>query len=319
MTTFGYVLSSEEWNPHDLMWQSALAQDAGFDSLAISDHFHPWNDQQGASPFVWTVIGAVAARVELPIATHVTCPLIRMHPAIVAHAAATAALLCDGRFVLGVGSGEALNEQVLGSPWPVTATRLEMLAEAVEVMRALWTGAVVTHHGRHYTVEHARLYSRPEHPVPVYVSGFGPKSTELAGRIADGFVSTKPSADALATFDSAGGAGKPKQGAVKVCYGPDREEAVKTAHRLWVNAGLPGELAQELRTPEHLMQASQLVTPDQIGSAISCGPDLDDHLRAIQPYLDAGYDEVLISQVGPRQEEFFRFAADELLPALRGQ
>ncbi|HZY28853.1 MAG TPA: TIGR03557 family F420-dependent LLM class oxidoreductase [Jiangellaceae bacterium] len=317
MTRFGYVLSSEEWNPGDLVAQAVMAADAGFESLGISDHFHPWNDEQGSSPFVWSVIGALSREVDLPVATHVTCPTIRIHPAIIAQAAATASLLLGGRFVLGVGSGEALNEQVLGERWPLADERLEMLEEAIEVMRALWSGEVVTHHGHHYTVEHARLYSKPDQPIPVYVSAFGPEAIDLAGRIGDGYVSTAPSSESVAAFDEAGGRGKPKQAGAKVCYGPDRDAAVKTAHRLWPTNGLAGQLSQDLRTPEHFMQATQNVTVEQIGSNLPCGPDLQVHHDAIQAYVDAGFDEVLISQIGPLQEEFFRFAAQELLPSLR--
>jgi G6PDH family F420-dependent oxidoreductase len=314
---FGCFLASEEWGPDDLVRQAVMAQEAGFETIGISDHFHPWNDEQGQSPFVWGVIGALSREVDLPVSTHVTCPTIRIHPAIVAHAAATASLQLGGNFVLGLGSGEALNEQVLGDRWPLAAERLEMLEEAIEVMRALWTGDVVTHHGRRYTVEHARLYSAPESAVPVYISAFGPEAADLAGRVGDGFVTTKPDKETIKKFEQAGGRGKPKQASVKLCYGPDRDEAVKTAHRLWANTGLSGELAQELRTPEHFMQASELVDPESIGSKLSCGPDLEEHRKTVQEYLDAGLDEVFIGQIGPWQREFYRFAESDLLPSLR--
>lgn len=319
MTTFGYNLACEEWGPADLVRNAVEAQEAGFESLGISDHFHPWTDEQGSSPFVWGVIGALSREVDIPISTHVTAPTVRVHPAIVAQAAATAALQCAGGFTLGVGTGEALNEQVLGDRWPLADERLAMLDEAVAVMRALWTGEVVTHRGPHYTVEHARLYTPPEQPVPVYVSGFGPDAIALAGRIGDGFVSTAPSVESVEQFRKAGGEGKPAQAGTKVCYGPDRAEAVATAHRLWPNSGLPGQLAQDLRTPEHIMQASSLVSREQIASKIPCGPDPVEHVEAVQEYVRAGFDEVLIAQVGPLQEDFFRFAAAELLPALREQ
>jgi len=317
VTRFGCFLASEEWGPDDLVRQAVMAQEAGFETIGISDHFHPWNDEQGQSPFVWGVIGAVSHAVDLPVSTHVTCPTVRIHPAIVAHAAATASLQLDGNFVLGVGSGEALNEQVLGDRWPLAAERLEMLEEAIEIMRALWTGEVVTHHGPHYTVEHARLYSAPESAIPVYISAFGPEATELAGRVGDGFVTTKPDKEAIKAFEEAGGQGKPKQASVKLCYGPDRDEAVKTAHRLWANTGLVGEMAQELRTPEHFMQASELVDPESIGSKLSCGPDLEEHRKTVQEYVDSGLDEIFIGQIGPLQKEFYRFAEKELLPSLR--
>ena len=188
----GYFLSSEEHGPLDLVQQAQMAADAGIGSVWISDHFHPWLDEQGQSPFVWSVIGAVAATTPLAVTTAVTCPTMRIHPAIVAHAAATAAVMLDGRFELGVGTGENLNEHVLGDRWPTTDERLDMLEEAIEVMRLLWTGEEVSHRGRHYTVENARLYTVPAAPPPVVMSAFGPKATDVAARVADGFVSTSP-------------------------------------------------------------------------------------------------------------------------------
>ena len=184
----GYFLSSEEWGPHDLISQAVKAEQAGFEGLWISDHYHPWNDEQGHSPFVWSVIGAIAQATEsMKVTTAVTCPTVRIHPAIIAQAAATSAVLLDGRFCLGLGSGEALNEHILGGRWPGADERLEMLEEAVEVIRALWQGGVQHHRGRHYRVEHARVYDLPEPAPPIVLSGFGPKSVKLAARIGDGY------------------------------------------------------------------------------------------------------------------------------------
>ena len=188
----GLFLSSEEFGPRELVDLAIRGEQAGFSGLWISDHYHPWIDEQGHSPFVWSTIGAIAQATDLPLGTGVTCPTIRMHPAIVAHAAATSAILLEGRFTFGVGSGEALNEHVLGDRWPTADERLEMLEEAVDVMRKLWTGEVVDHHGRHYTVENARIYDTPDTPPPVLVSGFGPKAIRLAARIGEGFVTTSP-------------------------------------------------------------------------------------------------------------------------------
>ena len=196
----GYFLSCEEYSPAQLIQQAQLAEQAGFESLWISDHFHPWNDEQGQSPFVWSMIGALSQACSLPITTAVTCPMVRTPPAIVAQAAATSAVLTGGRFTLGVGSGEALNEHVMGDRWPDAEVRLEMLEEAVEVMRELWAGEFVDHHGTHYTVENARIYTRPDSPPPVYVSGFGPKACELAGRIGDGYITTSPDEDLIKAF-----------------------------------------------------------------------------------------------------------------------
>ena len=227
----GYFLSSEEYSPGQLIDQARLAEEAGFDALWISDHYHPWNDAQGQSSFVWSMIGAIAQTCRLPVTTAVTCPTVRIHPAIVAQAAATSNVLLDGRFVLGVGSGEALNEHVTTSRWPNIDVRLDMLEEAVAIMRELWSGDYVTYHGQHYSVENARIYTRAEQPPPVYVSGLGPKAAELAGRIGDGFVTTQPDREMLQRFRDSGGDGKPAQAGYKVCWSNDEETAVATAHR----------------------------------------------------------------------------------------
>jgi G6PDH family F420-dependent oxidoreductase len=237
---------------------------------------------------------------------------------VVAQAAATAAVQCRGGFTLGVGSGEALNEHVLGDRWPSAPERLEMLEEAVEVMRALWTGDEVSHRGKHYTVENARLYTLPPSPVPVYVSAFGPKAVELAGRIGDGLCSTIPDESLVSGFRSAGGEGKPAQAGFKVCHAPSAEEAARTAHRLWPNEQLPGELAQVLPTPRHFEQASTLVTEEMVASALPLGPDPQPYVDAVREYADAGYDEVYVSQIGPDQEAFFSFWAESVAPALTG-
>jgi G6PDH family F420-dependent oxidoreductase len=266
---------------------------------------------------VWTVLGGIGhATRALRITTAVTCPTLRTHPAIVAQAAATTATLLPGRFALGVGSGEALNEHILGDRWPRAAIRLEMLEEAVEIIRELWTGRVVNHRGRHYEVDHARIYSRPDEPPPIYVSGFGPKAIALAGRIGDGYVNTSPDADMLAAYRDAGGRG-PAQGGMKVCWAESEAQARRTAHRIWPNEVLPGELAQVLPTPEHFEQASSLATEDMVAEAVPCGPDPERHAAAIQEYLDAGYDEVYVQQIGSDQEGFLRFYEREILPRFR--
>jgi G6PDH family F420-dependent oxidoreductase len=236
----GYFLSSEEWGPRDLVELAVKAERAGFEGLWISDHYHPWSDQQGHSPFVWSVIGAIAQATEQKVTTAVTCPTVRIHPAVIAQAAATASLLLDGRFCLGVGSGEALNEHILGVRWPEADERLEMLEEAVHVIRMLWQGGTHNHHGRHYRVERARVYDLPGEPPPILVSGFGPKAIDVAARIGDGFVTVGPDADAVTRFrDRRPRAEGLVQGGIKVCWGSDEGQARKTAHRLWAIDGLP--------------------------------------------------------------------------------
>jgi G6PDH family F420-dependent oxidoreductase len=307
----GYFLSCEEFGPRDLVEQAKRAEQAGFHALWISDHYHPWNDEQGHSPLVWSVIGALSEATGLPVTTGVTCPTVRIHPAIVAQAAATSAVMLEGRFNLGVGSGEALNEHILGDRWPEADVRLEMLEEAVEVMRTLWQGGQRSHHGRHYTVENARVYDLPERPPPVLVSGFGPKAVKLAAKIGDGFCTTAPDKDAIGLYRSEGGRG-PVHAGTKVCFMDDEDEAMKTVLRLWPNEGLPGELAQVLPTPAHFEQACELVRPDHISSPV--GPDLDRHAESLQQYADAGVDELFVQQIGPEQEAFFTTWAREILP-----
>lgn len=311
MTEIGLFLSSEEHDPKSLVAQARRGEEAGFSAVLISDHFHPWIDEQGESPFVWSVIGAIAASTRQRVTTGVTCPTVRIHPAVVAQAAATCQLLLDGGFGLGIGSGEALNEHILGDRWPAVATRLEMLEEAVEVMRSLWTGHLTTHRGRHYQVENARLYSCPDTPPPVYVSAFGPESLEVAARIGDGLVTTQPDADAVRRYRELGGKGK-TIAAVKICWAEDEESAIKTAHRLWRSEQLPGQLNQELALPSHIEQAAQLVTEEMVADSISCGPDPQKHADAIAAYLEAGFDEVYVNQIGDDQEGFFRLFENEL-------
>jgi G6PDH family F420-dependent oxidoreductase len=315
MATYGFALSSEDWGPNELVDQARRAERAGFEFACISDHFHPWTDAQGSSPFVWTVIGGIAAVTDrIRLGTGVTCPTVRTHPAIIAQAAATAATMLPGRFFLGVGSGENLNEHILGDHWPPVGVRHQMLEEAVEVIRLLWQGGLRSHHGRHYTVENARIYVLPDEPPPIIVSAFGPEATETAARIGDGWWNTSPDAGLLGRYREAGGHGKPTYGQVKVCWAEDEAEARRTAHRLWPNLGIPGQLSQELALPAHFEQASQLVTEDAVAEKVVCGPDPDRYLSMIGSFVEAGFDHVYLHQIGPDQEGFFRFWERELAP-----
>jgi G6PDH family F420-dependent oxidoreductase len=311
----GYFLSSEEFDPRELIRQARMAEDAGFQGLWISDHYHPWNDQQGHSGFVWSTIGAIAqATSRMKLTTAVTCPTMRIHPAVIAQAAATCAVLLDRRFALGLGSGEALNEHILGDRWPAVDTRLEMLEEAVQVIRTLWQGGMQSHRGHHYQVENARIYDLPERTPPILISGFGPKATRLAAKIGDGYCTVGPDAEAVESFRNEAGAGKPVAGGMKACVAKDEEEARETVHRLWPNEGLPGELAQILPTPAHFEQASEMVSAEQASQDVPCGPDPERQLEAIRSYADAGFDELYIQQIGPDQERFFELYANEILP-----
>ncbi|MDQ0687472.1 G6PDH family F420-dependent oxidoreductase [Streptomyces achromogenes] len=316
MPEYGYFLACEEFAPADLVEQARMAEQAGFQALWISDHYHPWNGAQGQSPFVWSVIGALSEAVSLPIETAVTCPTVRMHPAVVAQAAATAAVMTNGRFRLGVGSGEALNEHILGDAWPPANVRLEMLEEAVQVMRRLFTGEEVSHYGAHYTVENARLYTVPDEPIPIDVSGFGPKATSLASRVGDGYITMMPDEPMVEQFRKGGGGAGLVSGGTKVCYGADRAEAVRTVRRLWSNQLLPGEMAQILPTPSHFEQLDPLVSEEMVGENTVCGDDPDEHLAALTAFSDAGFDRVYVGQIGPEQRGFFDFYRTKVLPGL---
>jgi G6PDH family F420-dependent oxidoreductase len=314
----GYFLSSEEWGPRELVAQAVKAEQAGFEGLWISDHYHPWNDEQGHSPFVWSTIGAIAQATDaMKLTTAVTCPTIRIHPAIVAQAAATSAVLLEGRFCLGLGSGEALNEHILGDRWPGADERLEMLEEAVDVIRTLWQGGIQDYRGRHYRVEHARVYDMSDRPPPIVISGFGSKSVELAARIGDGYCTVGPDADAVKQFRSQAATGTLIQGGLKVCWGEDEAQARTLVHRLWPNDALPGELAQILPTPQHFEQASTLVSEDALTANMACGPDIERHVEAITAYTDAGFDELYVNQIGPDQDAFFAAYRDRVLPRAR--
>jgi G6PDH family F420-dependent oxidoreductase len=314
----GYSLSSEEHDPLALVRHAERAEDVGFPFALISDHFHPWLDRQGESSFVWTVIGGIAkATHRLRLGTGVTCPMMRIHPAIIAQAAATAAAMMPERFFLGVGTGENLNEHILADRWPSAGIRLEMLEEAVAVIRKLWQGGMQSHRGRYFTVENARIYTLPDELPPILVAASQKTATELAARIGDGFIGTTPSRELVERFDHAGGSGKPRYGHLSVCWAKSEAEARTIAHQWWPNAAAPGPTKQELPLPDDFEAVVKDVTPDQVAKEIVCGPDPEKHLGAIREYFDAGYDHVYVHQVGPDQEGFFRFYEREILPHFR--
>jgi coenzyme F420-dependent glucose-6-phosphate dehydrogenase len=311
----GYALSSEEHRPLDLVRHAQLAEEAGFSFALVSDHFHPWVDRQGHSPFVWGVLGGIAAVTDqLQIGTGVTCPTMRIHPAIVAQAAATAASMLPGRFFLGVGTGENLNEHVLGDRWPPPDLRLDMLEEAVALMRELWAGELTTRRGTHYTVERARIYTLPDDPIPVMIAAGAPEAAKLAGRIGDGLVGTSPEAELLELFEEAGGEGKPRYGQLTVCYAESEQDARRTAREVWPNAALKGTLSQELPTPSDFEAAAEMITEDDVAELVVCGPDAERHVELIEEYARAGYDHVYVHQIGPEQEAFIDFFKSDVMP-----
>ena len=317
MIEFGYALSSEEHGPVELVGNASKAEETGFEFAMVSDHFHPWTGVQGHSPFVWSVIGGIARETKrLRLGTGVTCPTVRIHPAIIAQAAATSGALMGGRFFLGVGAGENLNEHVVGEGWPAPDERLAMLEEAIEVLRLLWQGGTQTHRGDFFDVEQACIYTLPDEPVQIGVAAGKPKAAELAGRVGDAFINVAPDEEAIKTFEDAGGKGKPKYGQITLCWAESEGAGAKTACEIWPNAALGGDLTYELPLPEHFEQATEDVTPEDVAEAIPCGPDPDRYVEDIRTYEQAGYTHIYFHQIGPDQDGFFRFWTDELAPRL---
>jgi coenzyme F420-dependent glucose-6-phosphate dehydrogenase len=315
----GFALSSEEHGPLELIRLAARAEAAGFSFAMISDHFHPWTDHQGNSPFVWSVLGGIAqATSRIRVGTSVTCPTVRIHPAIIAQAAATTALMFEGRFFLGVGSGENLNEHILGVGWPPVTIRLEMLEEAVQVIRTLWTGGLQNHRGTYYRVENAKIYNLPPQPPAIFVAAGGKKAAALAGRIGDGLISVSPDRLTVDVFTAAGGGSKGKLGQAKVCYAPSEAAAVKTVLEWWPTVGVAGPLNSELPLPSHFEAAARGITEQEVSRLVVCGPDPERHVAEVRKFVDAGFDQVYIHQIGRDQEGFFHFYEKELRPRLSG-
>ena len=266
------------------------------------------------------MIGALSQNLErLRLGTGVTCPLIRIHPAIVAQAAATAAVLMPGRFFLGLGTGEYLNEHITGEIWPPASQRLEMLEEAIEVIRLLWQGGWRSHYGKHYTVRDAQIYTLPEVLPPICVAASKPGAARLAGRVADGLISFEPDSELTRNFDQAGGKDKPKFGQVTVCYAQSEEDAARVVLERWPNAGIGGPLMTDLRTPQHFDAVIDAMKPEKIVEGLTLGPDPRRHIDAIQEFLDAGFDHVYVHQTGPEQQEFIRFYSEKVLPHFKSR
>jgi G6PDH family F420-dependent oxidoreductase len=315
MPELGFAFSSEDHPPLELVRQAHVAEEAGFTFGLISDHFHPWIDAQGNSPFVWSVIGGIAQATErFRLGTGVTCPLIRIHPALVAQAAATCACMMPGRFFLGVGTGENLNEHIFDDRWPLPDERLDMLDEAVGVMRLLWEGGEKTHRGKHYTVDHARIYTLPERPPQVYVAASKPVAADRAGRIGDGLISTAPDQQVFDRYEAAGGSGKEKIGMMHCAYDRDAQAGLKRAHELWPNLALKGPLGQDLARPSDFEAAAEMVREEDIAQSTPHGPDPEPYLEQIRKFAQVGFTHVYIHQIGQNQDEFLEFARRELLP-----
>ncbi|MFC7545878.1 TIGR03557 family F420-dependent LLM class oxidoreductase [Plantactinospora sp. GCM10030261] len=318
MVAVGYTLMTEQAGPKQLVDYAQRAENAGFDLAVMSDHYYPWLKSQGHSPYAWSVLGAVAhATSRMRLMTMVTCPTRRYHPAVVAQKAATLGLLSDGRFTLGLGAGENLNEHVVGA-WPHVQQRHEMFEEALQIIRPLLDGETLTYSGDHYEVPEAYLWDRPETPVPLAVAVSGPSSVDLASEYADAMIATEPLANLVDSYDRAGGAGKPRYGQVAICYGPDEDECRKIAHDQFRWFGLGWKVNADLPAPASFEAATAYVREDDVAQNISCGPDTEAHVAAFKKYVDAGFTDVAIVQIGgDHQPRFLDWARDELLPRLR--
>ncbi|WP_404953486.1 LLM class F420-dependent oxidoreductase [Streptomyces sp. 147326] len=318
MVRFGYTMMTEQAGPRELVDHVVGAERAGFDFSVISDHSFPWLEAQGHAPYAWSVLGAAAqATSRIPLMTYVTCPTFRYHPAVIAQKAATMQLLSQGRFRLGLGSGENLNEHIVGAGWPAAHVRLDMLEEAVGIIRSLFAGGYVSHHGTHFDVENAKLWDLPDDPPPIGIAVSGDRSCEIAGRDGDLLIATEPKAELVTAFEAYGGSGKPRMGQLPVSYDPDRDAAVARAHDQFrwalggwkVNAELPG--------PASFAQASQHTRPEDVADSIPCGDDVDAFVDAVRLYANAGFTEIALVQIGgDQQESFLDWSEAKLLPAL---
>ena len=313
---YGYKLFAEEFGPKELVRQARLAEASGFDFVEISDHYHPWLESQGHSPFAWTVLGAIAASTDsLELATGVTCPTVRYHPAIIAQAAATLALVSDGRFTLGIGAGERLNEHVVGRGFPAVAERHAMLREALEIIRLLWQGGYRSYRGEYLDLEDARVFDLPDELPVIAVAAGGPDAAKLAAELGDGMFGTDPKAVLFEAYHGAGGAGR-TYGEVGLAWAEDESAAVRAAHESarWSLTGW--KVMSELPNPANFEAASRFVREEDVAAQMPCGPDAAKHLEAIRTYEEVGYDHVVLTNHGPDPDGFIDFFARELKPAL---
>jgi len=327
MTKIGYAAMLEQFHPTDLLEWCAQAEQAGFSAgFMVSEHFHPWTPQQGQSAFAWSFMGALGERTSLPFGSAVTCPGFRYHPVVIAHAAATLGAMYPGRFWLGLGAGEALNEHVVGGYWPEIGVRSAMMFEAIEIINALFTGKVVRHAGTHFTVESAKLYTRPDEPVPVYVATAGPLNAKRTGRNADGMITVGAADEKIHMLwdrfaDGAREAGKEPEGMPKllqvhVSWAATREEAERNAVEEWPNGGMPFP-KQDIRNPEDFAAMAKFVRPESFTNRVLISADADEHLAHLQGYVEMGFDEIHVHNVGRNQAEFIDFYGANVLPRLK--
>jgi G6PDH family F420-dependent oxidoreductase len=316
MIKLGYKLMSEEHGPAALVHNAQRAEEAGFDFAAISDHFSPWLEEQGHAPFAWAVLGAIAQGTRgIGLMTAVTCPIMRYHPAVIAQATATLGLLSENRFTLGLGAGERLNEHVTGGGWPGIPERHERLGEAIDIIQGLLAGSQQTYRGKHFELDHARLFDRPTQKPIVAIAAGGPEAARLAGRKGDGLVATEARADLIEAYVAAGGSG-PRYAEVAMCYAESDEDAKQTAHRYfrWSLTGWP--VQAELPDTKGFAAASKHITPDQVAQSVTYGRSIEKHVEAVVAYAKAGFDHIVLVQIGPEQEKFIRFFESELRKAI---
>ncbi|AWS48477.1 TIGR03557 family F420-dependent LLM class oxidoreductase [Streptosporangium sp. 'caverna'] len=320
MAEIGYTLMSEQTPARQLVDDAATAERVGFDYAVISDHYFPWLEEMGHSPYAWSVLGAVAHATErLPLMTYVTCPIMRYHPAVVAQKAATMGALTQGRFTLGLGSGENLNEHVIGQGWPAVNTRHEMFREAIEIIKELFEGGYTSYRGEFFDVDSARLFDLPDRPVPLAIAASGGRSGDIAAQYGDALVAIDPDADLVERFAAGGDGARPVYGQLAISYDPDPEAALERAHRLWRWSVTNWKVNAELPAPVNFAAAAETVRPEDVAKAIPCGADVDAVVEAVREFTDAGFTHVALVQIGhEHQREFFDWSEKELLPALRG-
>ena len=313
----GFKLFAEAFDPNELVRQAVKAEAAGFDFVEISDHYHPWLESHGHSPFAWSVLANIAAKTEnLRLATGVTCPSIRYHPAIVAQAAATTQILSDGRFTLGVGAGERLNEHVVGEGWPEVGNRHRMFREALEIIRNLWDGGYQSYRGDYLAVEDARVFDLPDELPPIVVAGGGPQAARIAAELGDGLFATDPDADLVSEYAEAGGRGV-KYCEVPLAWAPDSSSAAESAHKLFRFGILDWKVLPELPNPQNFESATEAITTAHMEEAFACGPDVERHLEVAKDFVEAGFDHLALISAGPAMDGFFEFFENELAEPLR--
>jgi G6PDH family F420-dependent oxidoreductase len=315
----GYKLMTEAFGPKEVVRQAVAAEATGFDFVDLSDHFHPWLDVQGHSAFAWSMLGAIAERTDrIGLATGVTCPTVRYHPAVIAQAAATVALLSDGRFLLGLGSGERLNEHVVGRNFPAVTQRQAMLREAVEIIRLLWSGGYRSYQGRYLQVEDARVFDLPQTPPEIAIAASGEPSARLAAECGDALFATEPKAAIVEHYVAAGGAG-PRYAEVPLAYAPDEGAARRTVLETarWALTGW--KVLSELPNPVNFEAATATVTERDVAQRFACGPDVARHLAVVDQFVDAGFDRLVLMNVGPDPDRFLEFFRAELAQPMRSR